>query len=608
MRVLTQVAPALLIAFSAAAATSANVYVGNPDSDIFDFSVPAYAREATLLGGYGSTKLAISADGSTLYAAGLNEVTVVSRATGKVVSTIHPAYTFQFIIFAVSPDNSRVYLGTFDGSENYIEIYTPSGAEVAIIPFGSELVEGIAFAPDAKTAYVSHFDPSEDTGHRPPNSIPSQALTAIDVATSTLGASVPFAFLPSGVVISADGSDAYVSIFSYVGDTGLAKVDLNTLKVVRAASVDTGGFLALSPNGATIYTCNLDGTVYFIDTQTLKTTSTVVLSSSSTALIPSPNGQTLYAIGSNVDTIDVATLTVNSLPSVGNALSIAISPNGEQLYALASEAAIEVLDGGVIAPAGGISVQGPIASLAVSPEGKEIYSADGFNGVWVSAIATGQSQNRFPQLQNYTSILVSRDGTTLYALGYQLLAFVNISSGVIEQQIAIEEFSFGQLILSPDGKYLYVPSQSGTDIVDTASRAIIGSIPNTSGVVLALTPSGNAAYTGGMFNAFSVLDLSTHLVTGTIPINAPSIVASPDGTKVYFASANVLYAVDASTLAIIQTLSGVFSNLAITPDGSRIYAGIYGYWALSPEQGAVIDTSTMTVLGVFPSNGVLTVH
>lgn len=110
----------------------------------------------------------------------------------------------------------------------------------------------------------------------------------------------------------------------------------------------------------------------------------------------------------------------------------------------------------------------------------------------------------------------------------------------------------------------------------------------------------------------SVVDLSTNTVTASIPVPTPfNIVVSPDGSHVYVASLQTVFAVlrpflvsiDTATNSVVANiqLNGnqvqVGQGMAFSPDSTKLYATDPG-----PSGGAVdvIDTATNTITAVIP--------
>jgi len=93
-----------------------------------------------------------------------------------------------------------------------------------------------------------------------------------------------------------------------------------------------------------------------------------------------------------------------------------------------------------------------------------------------------------------------------------------------------------------------------------------------------------------------VIDPATNRVVGTIEdIEVPhGVVIAPDGRRIYITDESLmtLDVVDAGSLKVSKRipLSGRPNNLAVSNDGSHVYAGI----AQAPGAVDVIDTASLT--------------
>jgi DNA-binding beta-propeller fold protein YncE len=198
------------------------VYLPFPHPIIAPFNTDNWQLEASIAAPGGDT-FVLSADGKTFYTArlatanrtqGPGLVLAIDRQTGK---TLH-SYTTQYPVLgglAVLPDQSQIYVGTCASfslgacSPGYVEVFdVATGNELAAFSLGGDRVTGLASAPNGATVYVTHdyesiclgclsrfqslpAPPASQSASAPASTVPpSNSLTAIDVASLQVGASV----------------------------------------------------------------------------------------------------------------------------------------------------------------------------------------------------------------------------------------------------------------------------------------------------------------------------------------------------------------------------------------------------------------------------------
>jgi 6-phosphogluconolactonase (cycloisomerase 2 family) len=268
----------------------AHVYVAGLNSN----SVAAFARSPatgalTLLeveqdgvGGVdgleGAISVALSPDGSYLYAAGFEEAAIVafSRNPGSGALTFLDVYRDgvggadgiqQPIFITVSPDNSHVYVGgvsandgialysrsTTSGSLTFVELY-PSFGSIDGLTGG----QSIAFSPDGLSAYVASstsligFSREPTTGRLSHLETFRDSFNGVD---GLLGA-VSVAVSPDGnTVYVASQSDSAVAVFSRNLSTGrLLFVEAQKDGLGGVDGLDIAQAVAVSPDSKHVYT------------------------------------------------------------------------------------------------------------------------------------------------------------------------------------------------------------------------------------------------------------------------------------------------------------------------------------------------------------------
>jgi DNA-binding beta-propeller fold protein YncE len=177
--------------------------------------------------------------------------------------------------------------------------------------------------------------------------------------------------------------------------------------------------------------------------------------------------------------------------------------------------------------------------------------------------------------------------------------------------------------VTPDGRALYVMTTAGVvEVVDTAQQVVTATIPVGSEGDIAITPDGGRVYVAAglvyiIDTASNKLAKSFAAETASIPDvsnNASSVAISPDGTRAYigvytFITANsgfsaggsvVLVDTESETVAGAIDLFSLPDSIALSPDGSRAYVGIqstffntgYGMGFFPGGHAYVIDTIT----------------
>jgi DNA-binding beta-propeller fold protein YncE len=315
----------------------------------------------------------VSADGRNVYATSLasNAVVVLARnsstgalsqlgnGTGCIVNAATSGCTTGRAldgpdIVAVSGDGKSVYVGAFAGSALAV------------------------FSRDPSTGALTQ--PADPTG--------------CFVNTPTTGCTTGLALAsPEGIAVSVDGTSVYVAapgstaldIFSRNPSTGaLAQATDGTGCI--AGSVLTGCSLGVQLSGADAVTVSPDDASVYV---------TSLLSNSLTAFSRTSTGQLTQLSGTSACVVDVLAVGCSLGRELSGPEGLAVSPDGASVYAAAfTSGALDVLNrnagSGAVTQksrAPGCLVRGAVpgctpgrallgaSSVAVSPDGKNVYSA-----------------------------------------------------------------------------------------------------------------------------------------------------------------------------------------------------------------------------------------
>ena len=263
--------------------------------------------------------MAVSPDDRHVYVAGAGgAVSVMDAATGAVTATIPTRHGVSGL--AISPDGTHLY--ATDGASDTVSVIDAAvGAVTATIPVGPDPM-GVAVSPDGHTVYVAE---DSDPG----------TLTVIDTGTAAITERIPVGGNPAAVAVTPDGRSAYVT--SDASNT-VSVIDTDT--GVVTASVPVGQYpgagqypqaVTIAPDGRHAYVASPQiGAVSVIDTSTLTLVGRIPTSG---FMVTPPGGRRAYLFGGGVSAVDTATNTVTSTAaSTLRATSGAVSPDGRHLY------------------------------------------------------------------------------------------------------------------------------------------------------------------------------------------------------------------------------------------------------------------------------------
>jgi len=251
---------------------------------------------------------------------------------------------------AITPDGRFAYVA--NNNDNSI----PGEHTVSVIKLDTNTVIGtitdasfnqpytITINADGTLAYVTNSN--------------GTTISIIDIATNTVIGTITGFDGPSGMVITPDGTTAYVNNYGSPAGVGSGNattvrvVDLTTNMIVGAAiTVDLApASLAITPDGKFVYTINYvdgnpgTGTMSIIDTSTNMVVGTIPGFSGPFSIAITPNGKYAYVtnfgsnnftpVGKSVSVVNLTTNKVEKYIPLGTQPSgLALTPDGRFAYA-----------------------------------------------------------------------------------------------------------------------------------------------------------------------------------------------------------------------------------------------------------------------------------
>lgn len=175
---------------------------------------------------------------------------------------------------------------------------------------------------------------------------------------------------------------------------------------------------------------------------------------------------------------------------------------------------------------------------------------------------------------------------------------IDVSSLQIVEKIDVGSDPMG-VYFSADGGQVFVTNYSGNSvsIIDVATGRQVNVIPVGQGPgEMAIHPNGRLAYvSNSLSSTISIIDLLQRAVIDTLDVHADGLAISPDGSRLYASqrSSNALVSIETSTL---NTSTPIPCNksphaLAITPDGKRLLVTNSG----ANHTVTVLDTASYSI-------------
>ena len=291
----------------------------------------------------------------------------------------------------------------------------------------------------------------------------------------------------------------------------------NTVVATIAVGYDAQN-MVITPNGQTLYVSNIvSKNISVIDTASNTVKTSIALGAGVNPLAITPDGQTLFAefggfgIPTTIAVISTATNTVTNTfpaPVAVGWFNLAVSPDGKQLWVADwFNDAIVIIDIATLTTVSTIDWNGAPAYLQFAPDGTSAYVLEengGASNPFIKLDVASQQIVWDVTIRQAVAFAIAPDGATLYICRDKKpndsVSVLDAKNGSQKAQITIapRTVALGDSVVTPNGKYLYVPLYfpKKVKMVSTADNKVVGGAiavgEGASRTVVA--PNGNDLY------------------------------------------------------------------------------------------------------------------
>jgi WD40 repeat protein len=272
----------------------------------------------------------------------------------------------------------------------------------------------------------------------------------------------------------------------------------------------------------------------------------------------------------------------------GPVTSVAVSPDGRRIVSGSGDNTVAVWDleaGTLIHQLSGH--QRSVSSVAVGPDGRRIVSGSWDKTVAVWDLEAGTLIHRLSGHQDWvTSVAVSPDGRRIVSGSWdKTVAVWDLKAGTLIHQLSGHQDKVTSVAVSPDGQLIVSGSLDRTVAVwDLEAGTLIHQLSGHQDSVysVAVTPDGRRIISGSVDHTVAVWDLEAGALLHQLSAHRSfvnSVAVSPDGRRIVSGSNDNTVAVwDLEAGTLIHQLSGhqySVTSVAVSPDGRRVASGSY---------------------------------
>jgi len=428
--------------------------------------------------------------------------------------------------------------------------------------------------------------------------------TSIGLAASGTGNIPSFKAVNTGsspVTATLTGTPAGTVGFAYIvnsGSNSVSVINVATSSVVATIGVGSNpNGVCVDPNYNEVYIVNnSSNTVSVINTLTNTVTATIPVGPSPWSVTVSPDGSRAYVADGGNNDVEVINTTTNTIvdkiPAGTNPNASVVSPDGSLIYVNNSNS-VSVINTTTHVVAANIPVGSAPQAILITPDGSKVYEANyGSNDVYVINTATNTVAKIIPVGTNPGGGSMSPDGSVVYIAneGSNSVSVISTATNAVIKTIPVGASPWG-VSVRPDGKQIYVANSGSNTIsvVDASTNAIISNIS-----------VGSEPYSFGNF--FTAGMNCTEIVKYTITVN-PGTSSSPTITATA-ASGNIsACSGTASASPNLQQFkvsgSGLTGNItAAAPAGFEVSLTAVGGYASSitiPQSSGTVSSTVVYV-------------
>jgi YVTN family beta-propeller protein len=352
-------------------------------------------------------------------------------------------------------------------------------------------------------------------------------------------------------------------------------------------------FMAISPNGATLYVTTYANTVIPIDTATNTAGTPLDVAGTYGGVAVTPDGSTVFVVGSNTVTpIDAATDTVGAPIAVGNgSQGIAIAPDDATAYVPNSlENTVTPIDTATDTAGTPITVGAEPTAIAITPDQAPVA------GLTATPGAAGT-----PTSFDASTSTVAYGTITDYAWNFGDGQTADTSSATVDHTYAVRG-SYTASVTETDS------AGTSTTRVFTGQTVSDNGGPSAKTTTMVPVPGGATAYIANLIDG-TVTPVNTATDTAGTPIpvgtNPYGVAITPDGTTAYVTNSgdNTVTPITTATNTPgtpIPVGNGPI-GIAITPNGKTAYVTNSISNTVTPITTATDTPGTPIAAGSYPS-------